>query len=247
MELFAVLCIETSHYVAFVKCGLGPDTPWCFFDSMADRKGKYLYDICLYSVYWCFFYHTVVHSLAISRVLKNRIIIHSRWSFRLQYSRDGTLSRFTAVVRRGSTRILRNERRPAFRSLCEKIVVWCLYVYVPKHGCDDVSLKFLHSIIILTLILNIPMNHILTFGDDVVLMLEYSEHENVSAWNSYIFIFVDIVIVKKSWSLVEIISRKNYLVSYQCSYIILSVVFIKKMHGYTIRRDLWIIFCIVIR
>lgn len=40
MELFAVLCIETSHYVSFVKCGSGPDAPWCFFDSMADRKGK---------------------------------------------------------------------------------------------------------------------------------------------------------------------------------------------------------------
>ncbi|XP_053203646.1 ubiquitin carboxyl-terminal hydrolase CYLD-like [Panonychus citri] len=40
MELFAVLCIETSHYVAFVKCGSGPDAPWCFFDSMADRNGE---------------------------------------------------------------------------------------------------------------------------------------------------------------------------------------------------------------
>lgn len=40
MELFAVVCIETSHYVSFVKCGLGPDAPWCFFDSMADRKGE---------------------------------------------------------------------------------------------------------------------------------------------------------------------------------------------------------------
>lgn len=40
MELFAVLCIETSHYVTFVKAGSGPDAPWCFFDSMADRKGK---------------------------------------------------------------------------------------------------------------------------------------------------------------------------------------------------------------
>ncbi|RWS31794.1 Ubiquitin carboxyl-terminal hydrolase CYLD-like protein [Leptotrombidium deliense] len=40
MELFAVLCIETSHYVSFVKCGNGPDAPWCFFDSMADRKGE---------------------------------------------------------------------------------------------------------------------------------------------------------------------------------------------------------------
>ncbi|XP_039278937.1 ubiquitin carboxyl-terminal hydrolase CYLD-like [Nilaparvata lugens] len=40
MELFAVVCIETSHYVAFVKCGPGPEAPWCFFDSMADRKGE---------------------------------------------------------------------------------------------------------------------------------------------------------------------------------------------------------------
>ncbi|CAG9098426.1 unnamed protein product [Plutella xylostella] len=42
MELFAVLCIETSHYVAFVKAGAGNDAPWCFFDSMADRKGTCL-------------------------------------------------------------------------------------------------------------------------------------------------------------------------------------------------------------
>ena len=41
MDLFAVVCIETSHYVAFVKCGTRPDSPWCFFDSMADRKGKW--------------------------------------------------------------------------------------------------------------------------------------------------------------------------------------------------------------
>ncbi|CAH0726101.1 unnamed protein product, partial [Brenthis ino] len=40
MELFAVLCIETSHYVAFVKTGAAHDAPWCFFDSMADRKGE---------------------------------------------------------------------------------------------------------------------------------------------------------------------------------------------------------------
>ncbi|KAB5525857.1 hypothetical protein PHYPO_G00145040 [Pangasianodon hypophthalmus] len=38
MELFAVLCIETSHYVAFVKYGSAPSS-WLFFDSMADRDG----------------------------------------------------------------------------------------------------------------------------------------------------------------------------------------------------------------
>ncbi|KAG7326262.1 hypothetical protein KOW79_009663 [Hemibagrus wyckioides] len=39
LELFAVLCIETSHYVSFVKHG-PKDTDWVFFDSMADRKGE---------------------------------------------------------------------------------------------------------------------------------------------------------------------------------------------------------------
>lgn len=38
MTLFAVTCIETSHYVSFVKHGPGPDD-WLFFDSMADREG----------------------------------------------------------------------------------------------------------------------------------------------------------------------------------------------------------------
>ncbi|XP_037613963.1 ubiquitin carboxyl-terminal hydrolase CYLD [Sebastes umbrosus] len=38
MSLFAVTCIETSHYVSFVKHGpLAAD--WLFFDSMADREG----------------------------------------------------------------------------------------------------------------------------------------------------------------------------------------------------------------
>ncbi|XP_077460078.1 ubiquitin carboxyl-terminal hydrolase CYLD [Stigmatopora argus] len=38
MQLFAVLCIHTSHYVSYVKFGPGPHS-WLFFDSMADRCG----------------------------------------------------------------------------------------------------------------------------------------------------------------------------------------------------------------
>ncbi|MGH0128158.1 UNVERIFIED_CONTAM: hypothetical protein FKN15_002966 [Acipenser sinensis] len=38
LELFAVLCIETSHYVSFVRYGPQKDD-WIFFDSMADRHG----------------------------------------------------------------------------------------------------------------------------------------------------------------------------------------------------------------
>ncbi|XP_077170470.1 ubiquitin carboxyl-terminal hydrolase CYLD-like isoform X2 [Paroedura picta] len=37
MQLFAVLCIETSHYVAFTRYGAGIHQ-WLFFDSMADRE-----------------------------------------------------------------------------------------------------------------------------------------------------------------------------------------------------------------
>ncbi|XP_064865251.1 ubiquitin carboxyl-terminal hydrolase CYLD isoform X1 [Oncorhynchus nerka] len=39
LELFAVLCIETSHYVSFIKHGPN-STDWIFFDSMADRHGE---------------------------------------------------------------------------------------------------------------------------------------------------------------------------------------------------------------
>ncbi|XP_072110542.1 ubiquitin carboxyl-terminal hydrolase CYLD-like [Mobula birostris] len=38
MQLFAMLCIETSHYVSFIKYGPG-DGDWMFFDSMSDRHG----------------------------------------------------------------------------------------------------------------------------------------------------------------------------------------------------------------
>jgi len=40
MQLVAVICIETSHYVSFVRCGDTLDSKWAFFDSMADRKGE---------------------------------------------------------------------------------------------------------------------------------------------------------------------------------------------------------------
>ncbi|KAG2461315.1 CYLD hydrolase, partial [Polypterus senegalus] len=44
LELFAVLCIKTSHYVSFVKYGPGKNS-WLFFDSMADRWGENGYNI----------------------------------------------------------------------------------------------------------------------------------------------------------------------------------------------------------
>ncbi|XP_033626326.1 uncharacterized protein LOC117289348 isoform X2 [Asterias rubens] len=39
MDLFAVICIRTSHYVSFVKAGRESESEWVFFDSMADRQG----------------------------------------------------------------------------------------------------------------------------------------------------------------------------------------------------------------
>lgn len=56
LELFAVLCIETSHYVSFIKYG-PKNEDWIFFDSMADRQGELLlfvfYELshCLYHSY----------------------------------------------------------------------------------------------------------------------------------------------------------------------------------------------------
>uniref|UniRef100_A0A3P8VS20 ubiquitinyl hydrolase 1 n=1 Tax=Cynoglossus semilaevis TaxID=244447 RepID=A0A3P8VS20_CYNSE len=44
MQLFAVLCIHTSHYVSFVKYGSDPHA-WLFFDSMADRDDHNGYNI----------------------------------------------------------------------------------------------------------------------------------------------------------------------------------------------------------
>ena len=43
LELFAVICIKTSHYVCFTKCGLQHDSPWVFFDSMSDRIGEIIF------------------------------------------------------------------------------------------------------------------------------------------------------------------------------------------------------------
>ncbi|XP_071482472.1 uncharacterized protein, partial [Diadema antillarum] len=40
MELFAVVCIQTSHYVAFVRAEPQSDQ-WVFFDSMADRDASH--------------------------------------------------------------------------------------------------------------------------------------------------------------------------------------------------------------
>ncbi|VDP27612.1 unnamed protein product [Soboliphyme baturini] len=40
LELASVLCIESSHYVSFVRIGTDADSRWIFFDSMSDREGE---------------------------------------------------------------------------------------------------------------------------------------------------------------------------------------------------------------
>ncbi|TRY66523.1 hypothetical protein DNTS_015902 [Danionella cerebrum] len=52
MQLFAVLCIDTSHYVSFVKYGPDPRS-WIFFDSMADRCGDDSNGYNVPVVQWC--------------------------------------------------------------------------------------------------------------------------------------------------------------------------------------------------
>lgn len=56
MDLFAVICIETSHFVSFVKCGTERQAPWVFFDSMADRvenpngTGHNIPQVCYFNI-----------------------------------------------------------------------------------------------------------------------------------------------------------------------------------------------------
>jgi ubiquitin thioesterase CYLD len=51
LKLFAVLCIETSHYVAFVKCHKSNQKDqWMFFDSMSDRIHNEINVPCVSSV-----------------------------------------------------------------------------------------------------------------------------------------------------------------------------------------------------
>ena len=41
LDLFAVLCIQRSHYVSYLKCGTLKSSKWIFYDSMSDRIGNF--------------------------------------------------------------------------------------------------------------------------------------------------------------------------------------------------------------
>jgi len=43
LQLLSVLCIETSHYVCFTRV---TENEWVFFDSMAERLGKFNKSLC---------------------------------------------------------------------------------------------------------------------------------------------------------------------------------------------------------
>lgn len=60
MQLFAVLCINTSHYVSFVKYGPDPRS-WIFFDSMADRYGRSSFTLFLCAVPQYRFYNQMLY------------------------------------------------------------------------------------------------------------------------------------------------------------------------------------------
>ncbi|XP_003374713.1 putative ubiquitin carboxyl- hydrolase CYLD [Trichinella spiralis] len=51
LQLAAVLCIESSHYVSFVRVGDRPESDWIFFDSMADREVSNSY--CIIVIIFC--------------------------------------------------------------------------------------------------------------------------------------------------------------------------------------------------
>ena len=52
LHLHAVICIERSHYVAFLRLDhTNPRSKWLFFDSMADRIGILFYGVPLSTNY----------------------------------------------------------------------------------------------------------------------------------------------------------------------------------------------------
>ena len=61
LDLFAVVCINTSHYVSFVKCGDGDQEKWVFFDSMSDRQGQ-----CVFYIIFTTF--TIPNSLLVQQI-----------------------------------------------------------------------------------------------------------------------------------------------------------------------------------
>lgn len=66
LELFAVVCIKTSHYVTFAKCGETPNDRWVFFDSMADRVGRFAWEEKLIYIISMFVLCLVPHCKAFS-------------------------------------------------------------------------------------------------------------------------------------------------------------------------------------
>lgn len=79
MELFAVICIQTSHYVSFVKTGIpknGKKAEWIFFDSMADRMGMSCFHLKRINLLKSSSYH----------IFKGRLLLGTRISFFINWS-----------------------------------------------------------------------------------------------------------------------------------------------------------------
>ena len=119
MELIAVVCIETSHYVSFVRCGDTPQAPWCFFDSMADRKGKIKYFLPGHS---------------------SNILLLSRWAEWVQHSRaDSSLRTGEDNVRNVCWRVEEQPQHATGRP-GQEVGQRRLHVLLPESGCQDVQI-----------------------------------------------------------------------------------------------------------
>ena len=80
MDLFAVICIRTSHYVSFVKAGRESESEWVFFDSMADRQGEVISHGLLHN----HLYYFMKYYSGMNRI--ETLAINNNWALVICYS-----------------------------------------------------------------------------------------------------------------------------------------------------------------
>lgn len=125
LELFAVLCIETSHYVSFVKYG-PQTTDWIFFDSMADRVGKWKVLLSIASLFLC------LHKVYIMQCL-------CRWRRWLQCPKSERVSWGQPVSTYASGSAGKSGTSRYGRS-CETALLWWLHVPLPEPQYGSLSM-----------------------------------------------------------------------------------------------------------
>lgn len=85
--LTAVICIRHSHYVSFVRAGDRVASPWVFFDSMFERKGKSLFFKYFFAI------HTTLLKVCFFVSRRQSLYVLCTWGQRERVGGGGTKSR----------------------------------------------------------------------------------------------------------------------------------------------------------